>query len=65
MAFKATSRVTSCDTESAELARLGSTGGRWEAGEDADDVEGEPVWQRSTCHVARWVESGQKSGQLK
>jgi hypothetical protein len=60
MAFKATSRVTSCDTESAESARLGNTGGRLEEGEAAGDVEGEPVWRRSTCHVARWVtESGQ------
>ena len=64
IAFKATSRVTSCDTESAEPARLGSTGGRLEAGEAAGDAEGEPDWQRSTCHVARWMtESGQ--GRLK
>ena len=59
MAFKATSRVTSCDTESTESTRLGSKVGRLEAGGTAGDV---PVWRRSmrvrwsggTCHVARW-----------
>jgi hypothetical protein len=60
MAFKATSRVTSCDTESVEPARLGGKDGRLRAGVAMGEVAGEPVWRRSTCHVARWVtESGQ------
>ena len=66
MAFKATSRVTSCDTESAEPARLGGTVGRLEAGKAAGEVGAEPVWLRSTCHVARCGHRGRsRSGRLK
>ena len=43
IAFNATSRVTSCDSESAESARLGVPKGRFEAGEAVGEVEGEPV----------------------
>jgi hypothetical protein len=55
MAFKATSRVTSCDTESAEPAWLGVRDSCLGEGEAAGGVEGEPVWRRWTCHVARWM----------
>jgi hypothetical protein len=61
MAFKATSRVTSCDTESAEPARLGGKDGRLGEGEAAGEVEGAPVWRRWTSHVARWVTESVKS----
>jgi hypothetical protein len=40
IAFNATSRVTNCDKDSAEVGRFGSGKGRWDAGEVGDPDAG-------------------------